>query len=205
VESVRAAAANPRVNWVLKLHPANTYRRAKMGFTGEFGELIAIRQALGEVPANLTIVYPDDPINPLSWFRSLDLAITVRGTVGAEIPCFGKRVLTAGTGRYSGLGFTDDSATAGEYLGKLARLESLPPLGEEAKRLALRHAYLFFKVRPASYRAFASDVFAFPQGHAFNRDIRFAGSHYRETAAQPRVAALIDWLAHSRDEDFLDW
>lgn len=205
VESVRAASANPNVNWVLKLHPANTYRRANMGYTGEFGELVAIREALGGIPSNLAIVYPTDPVNPLSWFQNLDFAITVRGTVGAEIPCFGKRVLTAGTGRYSGLGFTDDSSSAAEYLGKLGRLQTLPPFTEEATRLALRHAYMFFKVRPASYRSFAHDVFEHPQGHLFNRDIRFTDSSFRQAAANPRVSRLVDWLTASRDEDFLDW
>lgn len=205
VETARVAARNDKVNWLLKLHPANTYRRANMGYTGEFGELIAIRETLGEIPANLRIIRPDDPFNPLSWFKSLDYAITVRGTVGAEIPCFGKRVLTAGTGRYSGLGFTEDSATAEEYLGKIAAIESLPELPEEQVRLAIRHAYLFFLVRPTSYRSFMSDRFRFPQGHPFNRDMSFKAGNFRDLASDPELSAIVDWLSASKDEDYLAW
>ncbi|MDB5103986.1 MAG: hypothetical protein JWP91_1675 [Fibrobacteres bacterium] len=205
VETVRAAAGNPNVNWLVKLHPANTYRRANMGYTGEFGEILAIKAALGSIPANLKIIYPDDPANPLSWFRALDYAITVRGTVGAEIPCFGKRMLTAGTGRYSGLGFTDDSSSIDDYLAKIRGIESLPPISEEQIRMALRHAYLFFKVRPTPYRTYANDAYEFPQGHPYNRDVVFKVPHYGQLTKDAPLSSLMDWLTESDDEDFLSW
>ena len=33
-------------------------------------------------------------------FKVIDYGITVRGTIGIELPCFGIPVITAGTGRY---------------------------------------------------------------------------------------------------------
>src|SRR5262249_51259138 len=39
VETVRAAAANPHLNWLIKLHPANLWKRARDGVEGEFAEL----------------------------------------------------------------------------------------------------------------------------------------------------------------------
>jgi hypothetical protein len=188
---------------LLKLHPANIYRRANAGYSGEYGEILAIKEALGALPSNIRVIYPDDDINPLSLFQCLDYGLTVRGTVGAEIPCFGKPVLTAGTGRYSGLGFTEDSKTAEEYLKKVRNILEIPPLSEDRTRLALKHAYLFFHVRPAKYNNFAEDIYAYSQGHPFNRDISFKERHFSDLDENSQVRAIMDWITESKDEDFL--
>jgi hypothetical protein len=202
-ETIKAATANDNVNWLLKLHPANIYRRANAGYSGEYGEILAIKEALGALPSNIRVIYPDDDINPLSLFQCLDYGLTVRGTVGAEIPCFGKPVLTAGTGRYSGLGFTEDSKTAEEYLKKVRNILEIPPLSEDRTRLALKHAYLFFHVRPAKYNNFAEDIYAYSQGHPFNRDISFKERHFSDLDENSQVRAIMDWITESKDEDFL--
>ena len=44
----------------------------------------------------------------LFFFQNIDFALTVRGTVGCELACYGVPVITAGTGRYSHQGFTVD-------------------------------------------------------------------------------------------------
>jgi hypothetical protein len=75
----------------------------------------------------------------------------VRGTIGLELPCLGVPVLTAGTGRYEGRGFTIDSASKEEYLGRLAHLHEAPPLGEESKRLARLHYYNLMLRRQVSF------------------------------------------------------
>ena len=73
-----------------------------------------------------------------------------------ELPCFGVPVLTAGTGRYSGLGFTVDSSTPDEYLRRLAEIESVEPLDDATRELARRHAYAIFRLRPLSFTTFRS-------------------------------------------------
>ena len=72
VETARAAAENPAMNWVLKLHPANVSRNARLGYTGEYGELIVLGNAFGKVPELLTVVRPDEKISPLSFFGITD-------------------------------------------------------------------------------------------------------------------------------------
>ena len=203
VETIRAAVKNDNVNWILKLHPANTYRRANLGYKGEFGEILAIREAFGNVPEKVRIIYPADEINPLAIFHCLDYALTVRGTIGAEIPCFGKPVLTGGSGRYSGLGFTEDSSTADEYLQKVRNIHMLSPLSEARTQLAIKHAFLFFKVRPAKYDTFFQDVYEYPQGHAFNRDISFKCNHFSELSKNNQLQEMVEWMTNSTDEDFL--
>ena len=72
-------------------------------------------------------------------FEFIDIGITVRGTAGMELPCFGKTTLTAGTGRYSQLGFTNDSDTKVEYLNKLRNIENLPNMKGNVGRPGLVH------------------------------------------------------------------
>lgn len=158
VESVKAAVANPRLNWLIKLHPANIWKRKMSGNTDEYGELKLIREHVGTLPPHVTIVPPDTSISTLSLFKMIDAGITVRGSIGYELPCFGVPVVTAGTGRYSGFGFTIDHATAEDYLATLARLETVRRLAPEAIRRAKVHANALFVGRPWIYASFRSQI-----------------------------------------------
>jgi hypothetical protein len=156
VATVRAAAANPNLNWLIKLHPANLWKRARAGIEGEYSELRLIAAQLGPLPPHVKLVAPDNDIATLSLFQFTDYGVTVRGTSGMELPCFGKPTLTAGTGRYSGLGFTDDSTDAEQYLERLATLHLRAPLSREETVLARRHAHAAFLLRPWRMISFKS-------------------------------------------------
>jgi hypothetical protein len=156
VATVRAAAANPHLNWLIKLHPANLWKRAREGVDGEYSELRLIAAQIGDLPPHVKLVAPDNDIATLSLFHFTDYGVTVRGTSGMELPCFGKPTLTAGTGRYSGLGFTDDSASAEEYLERLATLHLRAPLSPAETELARRHAHAAFLLRPWLMTSFRS-------------------------------------------------
>ena len=54
--------------------------------------------------------------------------MTVRGTVGCELACYGIPVITAGNGRYSDEGFTIDPKSKEElykYIENLGKIEKL--------------------------------------------------------------------------------
>jgi hypothetical protein len=202
VETVRAASANRNVNWVLKLHPANVFRNARIGYTGEYGELVALRNAFGSVPDFLTIVRPEEKVSPLSFFRLTDWGITVRGTVGVELPCFGVPVLTAGTGRYSDKGFTVDSSTRAEYLERISTIDRIPPLTPEQVRLGILHAYVVFRARPARYDAVLRDSYPDAKG-ARQRNLALRLASVPDVIAHPQIQHITDFL-DSAEEDFLD-
>lgn len=202
VETVRAASENPDVNWVLKLHPANVFRNARIGYRGEYGELIALQHAFGAVPDFLRIVRPEEKVSPLSFFGLTDWGITVRGTIGMELPCFGVPVLTAGTGRYSGKGFTVDSGTIEEYLGRIRSIQRIPALTDEQVRLGILHAYLVFRARPARYDATLADVYPDDSG-ARERNLALRVASVPEVLAHPQMRNITDFLL-SADDDFLD-
>ena len=78
----------------------------------------------------------------------MDYCLTVRGTIGIEAAFRGIPVLTAGTGRYDGLGFTFDFTDKKEYIKQLLSLEELPLLTDVQIDLARKYAYGVFVVRP---------------------------------------------------------
>ena len=157
VETVRAAAANPSLSWLIKMHPANLWKRAREGIAGEYSEVRLIREKIGELPAHVILLKPDSDINSMSLFSNTDFCITVRGTSGMEMPCFGKPTVTAGTGRYSGLRFTIDSDSREEYLARLAGLHRLEPMSEDEIMRAKWHAYAAFNLRPWCMKSFRSE------------------------------------------------
>jgi hypothetical protein len=158
IETVKAAVRNPNLNWLIKLHPANLWKRELAGVTTEYDEIRLIREAIGELPKHVHLLSPDTRISTLSLFRMADAGITVRGSVGYELPCFGVPVVTAGTGRNSGFGFTLDHASAQEYLATLARLQNVPRLSAEAIHRAKVHAYALLVRRPWILKSFRATV-----------------------------------------------
>jgi hypothetical protein len=205
VETVRAASKNMAVNWVLKLHPANRVRNLRMGYSGEYGEIQALRNAFGELPAFLHIVYPEDKVSPMSFFQISDCGITVRGTVGIELPCFGVPILTAGTGRYSGKGFTCDSESIDEYLNRIRTIHEIKPLSLAQTRLAQMYAYFVFKGRPAKYDKILADKYEYGDTHTRYRDFEFKLTSLAATAEHPQMRAILDFLEDETREDFLDF
>ncbi len=157
IETSRAAAANPEVNWVIKMHPENVLKST--GATGAYDlesleEYRLIREAFPKLPDHVRLMLPENDTNTVSLFEFADYALTVRGTVGLEFPCFGVPTFTAGTGGYSGRGFTVDSRTPKEYLARLASIHDVPPLDEETTAVAQRFSYGVFQMKPVPMRSF---------------------------------------------------
>ena len=195
IETLRAACANPSLDWVVKLHPDLVWKLKYEGFTGELRDLVAMRTAVGTLPAHVVIVPPETTLSTYSFFAVADYCLTVRGTIGIEMACHGVPVLTAGTGRYSGLGFTVDSASRAEYLARLAALQDLPPMDQASTTLARRFAKALFQQRPWPMRTFEvvhgrlDDV-----GHPLVQNVAPRVASARAFASAPEVGSLVAWL-----------
>ncbi len=157
IETVRCAVANPAMDWIVKVHPVNVWRSRMDGTPMEQLESLAIDRAIGKLPPHVRLMRADTDINTYSLFGAVDYGLTVRGTIGMELPCFGIPTVTAGTGRYSGAGFTVDPATADEYRALLARLQDVPKLDQHAMRLARRYLWGTFFRRPIPMQSFVLD------------------------------------------------
>ena len=205
LETVRAAAANPRVNWIVKLHPANVWKLKRERIEGARDEETAIREAVGELPAHVAIVRAESEISTRSIFGLTDYGITIRGSVGFELPCFGVPVLTAGTGFYSGRGFTIDSATPEEYLERLHSIQTIPPLGADQIELARRHAWALFRLRPTPFTSFLATIRPLEEmGHPLDHDVEIRVRTPDELRGAADLRRIGRWLTQSRDLDYLE-
>jgi hypothetical protein len=200
VATVRAAAANSRLNWVIKIHPAHVAKGAAERFDGEPAELAAIRERVGPLPPHVSVIPPDTDINTYSLFAVMDYCLTVRGTIGIEAACLGKRVLTAGTGRYDHRGFTTDSGSRDEYLARLATLDTLPPLPASDRERAERFAFGAFVLRPWPCSSF---TFAHDRNAGASMRVTVNARSSEELARSRDMCALGAWAANGRQEDFL--
>jgi len=202
IETVKAAVANPRMNWLVKLHPANLWKRKMSGVTDEFGEMRLIREQIGDLPEHVQILSPDTTVSTLSLFRMVDVGITVRGSIGYELPCFGVPVITAGTGRYSGFGFTDDHVTRDSYLARLACLEQTPRLTPDRVHRARVHAHALFVLRPWIYRSFRTEIGADVSDPLFQNLVPTVAAD-AEIATNGDLDDFAAWAANPAAIDFL--
>lgn len=200
VQTVRAACANDRLNWLIKVHPANLVKDLRDGVTTEPSELVALRERIGKLPEHVKVIPADTDINTLSLFEAIDYCLTVRGTVGMEAALLGRTVLTAGTGRYDRHGFTVDSTSAGEYLARLEALETLPPPTEPMRELAEKYAYGIFICRPLRLNCFN---LSFAKDAAASLVAGCSARTADELAAAPEIVKIGKWLS-SNETDYLD-
>lgn len=196
LETVRAACANPNVNWIVKLHPDLVWKLKYEGFKGELRDTIAIRSAVGSLPIHVKLVSPDTDISTYSFFSIADYCITVRGTIGIEMACHGVPVLTAGTGRYSQLGFTIDSNSSEEYLHRLAQIQNIPRMSNYQIELARRFAYALFKLRLWKLHSFEMVKMPLANvGHPLDHNLVPHIENFKELAKADDINRFADWLA----------
>jgi len=201
VETVRAAVANAGVNWIVKLHPANVWKLRREGLEGELDEERAISREIGSLPPHVTVLRPESEISTRSVFGAADYGITIRGSVGFELPCLGVPVLTAGTGFYSGRGFTVDSVSAEQYIGRLQKIEEIPPPTPEQVELARRHAYALFRLRPLRFTSFVATIRPLEQmGHPLDHDVELRLGTLRDA---DDLRQFTEWALGSKELDYL--
>ena len=203
IETVRAATENDRVNWVVKIHPANA---AKLGGRiTEPVEVSVLRREFPALPPHVKILSDRTHISTLSLFGVMDYCLTVRGTIGIEAAARGIPVITAGESRYSGLGFTIDPASPAEYKQRLRDIRSIARLTPEQQQLAQRYAYALLLMRPFVFQSVTWD---------YDRPEKKPNSLYSlsgninlkstlEWKSAPDLAAFVDWIADSASEDYL--
>ena len=207
VETVRAACENDRVNWVVKLHPANVWKLRRDGYEGELDEYVAIREQIGGLPPYVHVLPPDTEISTWSLFPVTDYGVTIRGSTGFELPCFGKPALTAGTGFYSGRGFTVDSGSPEEYLARLRAIDLVSPPTPEQVDLAKKHAYALFRLRQTRFTTFRSlyrPVEEIDANSPFEATIEVNARTPEELERAEDLRRFGDWAVDSRALDYLE-
>ena len=206
VETVKVACLNPEIQWFVKVHPSNLWRgELEHFFGGEYEEVLLIRNKIGELPDHVTMVYPDTPISPYSWFQITDYGITVRGTSGIDMGALGKSVVTAGSGRYEKIGFTINPKSATEYLNLLSKLHTVSAPTEKQRQLGARFAYATFCMKPYTMdylkpvpRTSKSDIFS-------SDDLVYLGNFSDHMTEIPySLERFVEWTFDRDNIDFLN-
>jgi hypothetical protein len=204
-ETIRLAAADDRVQWLVKLHPALFWKLRFDGSDEEPAELAMIREAVGELPAHMRLLRPDDDVANPDLFRITDVGVTIRGTVGIELPPLGVPVITAGTSDYSGKGFTIDADTVAGYETNLRAIPELDRLTAEQVQLARLYAYGIFCVRPWRFESFALDYLPVDEaGDSLKHHLRYNVGTLEELGRAPDLALFARWVLDSDAADFVD-
>ncbi len=205
VDSVRCANRNNAVNWVIKLHPVNVWRYEADGMEEQrYSELQALEDAGVCLAEHVKLIMPDTTISSWSLYQASDFCLTVRGTVGFENAALGKVVIVAGTGHYSGLGFTVEPSSVEEYRDLLLRLPDAPRLSADGRRNALRFGYMMLARKPyrmGNYRMVYSNapgVF-----HPLNGELELLETDPPRFFEADAATRWVEWLARGEDGDCL--
>lgn len=201
VETVRAAAGNDRVNWIVKIHPAHIGKAVREGFRGEPAEAVTLRERVGPLPPHVKVIPAESDISTYSLFPLMDWCITVRGRVGIEAARLGIPVLTSGRGPYDRRGFSVDSHTRAEYLARLARIDEIPRLSPEQRALAERFAFGFLFMRPLPLQSASLVYHESHEKSASQGHIHVSSPDGWRTA--PDIRSLAEWLRDPSREDYL--
>lgn len=201
VETVRSACANDRLNWIVKLHPANIVKLRRDGYVGEPAETTVLREKVGPLPPHVRVLEGETDVNTYALFYVMNFCLTVRGTIGIEAAAFGATVLTAGSGRYDGYGFTVDSQSREAYMARLAALPSCPESDALAVDLAKRFAHASFVMRPFNL---ASMKTSNANDRLATRRIDISLRSAEELEQAPDLRSFAAWALDTRAEDYLD-
>lgn len=205
IETVKVAVENPNVDWFIKLHPSNLWRgefQSMLG--GKYEEEKIIAQYIGALPSHVRLVYADTPISPFGWYQIADYGISVRGTAGLEMACLGKPVITAGTGRYEGKGFTIDPTSVDDYRAILLVLPALEPLTPAQTKLAIRYAHGLFNMKPFTLTSLEPKLKFGSRQVLASDDITYVPCPHHGVAPLPsELLRFADYIADKRQIDLL--
>jgi hypothetical protein len=204
LETTRVACRNRNLNWIIKLHPGNVIKLLDHQKSQTPSELMVLSQ-LGPLPDHVKVLPAETDINTRSLFPLIDYGLTVRGTIGLELPCFGIPVLLAGTGRYSGKGFTLDPTTREDYLRQLESLHLVPRLSQEQVLMAKKHAYVLFRNRQTSFQDICPMGASLGESAAnpLHMNLSVQAGSVAKLVKSPSMNLLGDWLANNSSADLL--
>ena len=204
IETVREAVLNTSVEWYIKVHPSNIWR-GEMGtvFSHRYEEERLIEEHIGQLPSHVHVVPADTPISPLTWMKMADFGITVRGTSGLEMAALGGTVITAGTGRYEGRGFTYDPPNQDAYRELLGRLPDIPCTTPAQTELAQRYAHGIFILKPYTLTALAPRLRAGRKKLVASDDLIYLPQPLRAKELPNDLRELADFLLDDSRVDLL--
>ena len=138
IESINKMIEVRDFNWIIRIHPGEL-TEGSLYKTDDI-----IKDRFTNLPSHIKIIWSDSSINTHSLYKTIDVGITIFGTIGVELPLFGKPVIVAGDAHFSNKGFTLDAKTREEYFTLLGNAHLIKPLDKNQINLARKYAYSYF-------------------------------------------------------------
>jgi hypothetical protein len=204
-ETVKSACINRDINWLIKLHPGNIWKRELENKTNELAEISLLKSKnLWPLPSHVKILFPETNVSTLSLYKIIDYGITVRGTAGMELPVFGVPCITAGTGRYSNLGFTINHSSKKTYEDMLLNISNVKKITQLQIKKAKWHAYAIFCLRPWIYNSFKVTFEEFKNFNPFAMNLKLNIGGPKHLHEQSDIQEWIKWAMDEKSNpDFM--
>jgi len=138
IESINTMMTIKNVNWIIRIHPGEL-----TGCSTKTTDDI-IKEKFKKLPSHIKILWSNSHINAFDLFKLINSGITIYGTIGVELPLFGKPVIVAGDAPFSNKGFTIDAKTKDEYFDMLKKAAMIKPLDDNQINYARLYAYSYF-------------------------------------------------------------
>jgi hypothetical protein len=138
--AIEAFASRPDHELVVRLHPAEVrlHGQTTREALGPF-----IQRRFSSLPDNVRVVAADEDVSSYELMRDADLGLVLTSTVGLELALLGTPVIVAGKPHYSRRGFTNDPASAEEFITMLDAGLADPGALVADRELARRYANAF--------------------------------------------------------------
>lgn len=159
-ETFRIMCEVKDVNWIIRVHPG------EKGSGSLYTLDDYIKENFKNIPDHVKILWSDSGINSFGMYQLIDAGITLFGTTGAELPLFGKNVISGGEAYFSNKGFSLDTTSKEEYEKLLRNINLIKPLTETQIETARKYAFSYF-----IQRQIPINVTKKSEGHFGNLDL----------------------------------
>lgn len=171
---------------IVRIHPAEKV----IGTNQPMYELI--RNTIKEIPNNVIVLHPDDPVNSWSLLKITDVGLVHTSTVGMELALEGIPCICVSRTHFRDKGFTIDINNKEDYFSILR--EGVKNFDrEKIKDQALKYSYILFM------RYQIPLPFFYPKSHIGINS--FAFNDWREVITSKNVKTIVD--AIERQSDFI--
>jgi hypothetical protein len=150
LETISVAKQFPEVNFVIRLHPNTAGKKAHLG--GNHQALREFLQLKSQLPKNARMVMPDEDTNSYELGKRATACVVYHSTLGLEMACRGKHVISAADSLVSGLDFAHTARSPDHYRTLLIKaIDSASFFDQDVQRFALRFAYGYFFRQPVYF------------------------------------------------------
>lgn len=141
-ETFNIAQSVENVDWIFRLHPEEN----RFGLNSHANTKLHLNRLLKEKPkGNIKIMDSSVKLSSYDIFPFVHAGVTMSGTIGIELACFGIPSITSSRNGYADKGFTVSVHNLVDYRNTLQKIIELKPLTKSQKETALAYAGINFR------------------------------------------------------------